>query len=99
LPAESPAVRGDDRHVAEPTHGLGASGVGRHPAGNERLHNHLDVEGELGVDFLVDVWTPDPGPRHRAAYAGRRTGVIAAMNVASSRVSVVRCRRPFAVIE
>ncbi len=85
--------------IAESVEG-GAAGLRLgHALCHELALAHGEVELELGIDFLVDAWAPEPEWKsftdvHGGAYAGSRTLDTAAEKRTHSAVLAARRFRP-----
>ena len=99
LLSERPAPGVDPIDVAEAPDRFLARCVRAHPALDELADAHLDVEGELGVDLVVDARPPEPRaqPLAEGHDEGRSTLETPAENLAHSAVSAASWRRPLAV--
>jgi hypothetical protein len=92
---------GDAGHVAELASGLRASGVARHPAGDEVVDARLDVEAKLVVHLAPWIAVEPEEPAPLVDHAGRSlaasTRPTAATNSPQLAVSARSCWRPRAV--
>ena len=76
--------------VAETTQSELAGGCGIHTAGDQLTGPHLDMQGKLLVDFLIDRHTPEPRTQ-RTLHLENRTFDTPAENRRHVAVSAANC--------
>ena len=73
--------------------------AGGHPLLDELARAHLDVEGELRVDLVLDAGPPEPRAEPLSElHAGSSTFDTPVAKRAHCSVSAASCRRPFGVM-
>ena len=97
--ADGAAGRVDPVDVPEPPN-RGLARLGRmHPLFDELARAHLDVKGELRVDFVFDAGSPETRAEPLSElHAGSSTFETPVAKRAHCSVSAASCRRPFGVI-